>query len=75
MITWFVLTVFGKVVFTVGPMTPPICDFMLHIYEPPTLDDVIIADGKILKPSDYRPWCVVSRYPPPLGTFDRGQPT
>lgn len=72
---WFVLTVFGKIVLTAGPLHPAGCTMMLRIYEPPTLTDVIVADGKIVKPSDFTPWCIVAPFPPPLGRFEQGSPT
>lgn len=72
---WFTLTVFGKVVFAVGPLQPAVCKTMLDQYQPPHLTSVIVADGKIVKPADYRPWCMVSPTMPRLGVFDEGDPT
>lgn len=72
---WFTLTVFGKVVLTVGPLQPTVCQTMLDTFEPPVLTDAIIADGKIVTAGDYKPWCIVSPVMPPMGVFDRGSPT
>lgn len=72
---WFSVAVFGKLVFTAGPLDPMHCQWMLDHYVPPVLDVPVIVDGHILKPEDYVPWCIVSPMMPPLGEFDRGQPT
>lgn len=73
--TWFTLTVFGKIVLAAGPLHPTVCQMMLDTFEPPALTSVIIADGKIVTPADYRPWCMVSPTLPRMGIFDMGKPT
>lgn len=73
--TWFAILVFGKVVFAVGPVDPRQCHWMIDNYVPPILDEMVIADGKIIKPEDYKPVCIRSPFMPALGDFDRGMPT
>lgn len=75
MTTWFVLTVFGKVVMTVGPLPPATCIAMLQAYQPPVLEEMIIADGRVLRPEDYAPSCQSGTAPPALGVFDMGELT
>lgn len=73
---YFTLTVFGKIVFFAGPIHPAHCQRMLDTYEPPVMTEIVVADGRIVKPEDYRPQCLITPgVMPTLGSFDQGEPT
>jgi hypothetical protein len=73
---WFVATVFGKIVLTIGPVPMEVCADMVKRWTPPVRTEIMILDGRIVTDQDVKPACHYStRGTPRLGKFDFGTPT